>query len=111
MDNAMTEKNHISKRNQVPDIMAVKAMEEKNQEQVNAAEKQQKNAVMSSDRATEQSLSAEQHVQEKSIKLDKANAKAKKSGDILAAMKRSKEGATKAHTLAKDELAFKTTKN
>jgi len=85
-------------------------MEEKNEEQVGATEKAEKTAIKSSENAAANALELEQQVSEKNIKFDEATAAQKKSVDVYEAEKRAVEGAEKAHTLAKEESAVKSTK-
>lgn len=110
MDKALEAKDEVGKEHSLVDLFSVKAMEEKNEEEVNSSEKTKKTAVKESSLAEEEATEVEQHVSEKKIKKDEAISRNKKAVDVLEAFKRSHESAEKAHTVANQESVQKSTK-
>jgi hypothetical protein len=110
MDKAMEAKDEVGKEHSLVDLFSVKAMEEKNEEEVNSSEKTKKSAVKDSSLAEEEATEVEQQVSEKKIKKDEAISRNKKAVDVLEAFKRGHESAEKAHTVANQESTQKSTK-
>lgn len=101
MDKFITEKQEVSKEHSLPDLFSVKAMEEKNEEAVNSAEKAQKISLKHQEMTQDKATETDKAISEKKIKLDNAHADEKKKQDLLDSSERSLEVKIKANSLAK----------